>query len=287
MFFERNRNTRPHNWLIHHYCVRSVKMHAPRLSGRVLDIGCGIEPYREIVEKHCTEYVGLDRPTTPHGLKDVEVVGDALSLPFDDESFDSVVSFQVMEHVAEPRLFLSEAFRVMKPGGTALLMTPFMWGEHEQPRDYYRYTRYGLRYLAAQAGFEVDLHRARHGLLVDGDPAVQLLAQSFRQGAAALSADAGLAESVPRALARSRRPLLHRRHGDLHLPSPEARLLKKGLRSLGSGALFIYRLSNPAIRSGPVRRRRHAVRRRRRRNRRRRRIRRRRPWACPRAAGLR
>jgi SAM-dependent methyltransferase len=155
MFFEQSGNTRPHNWLIHHYCVRSARKHAPRLGGRVLDIGCGIEPYREIIGKYCAEYIGLDRPDTLHGLKKVDVAGDGLALPFGNESFDSVVSFQVMEHVTDPRLFLSEAFRVMKPGGTALLTTPFMWGEHEQPHDYFRYTRYGLRYLAENAGFEV------------------------------------------------------------------------------------------------------------------------------------
>ena len=155
MFFERSKNTRPHNWLIHHYLVRSVRKNASRLSGSVLDIGCGIKPYREIIGKYCTEYIGLDHPATPHGLKEVEVVGDALRLPFGGERFDSVVSFQVMEHVREPQLFLSEAYRVMKRGGMAMLMTPFMWGEHEQPHDYFRYTRYGLRYLAEKAGFEV------------------------------------------------------------------------------------------------------------------------------------
>lgn len=121
----------------------------------MLDIGCGIKPYKEIIEKFCTKYIGLDQPTTLHGLKEVEVVGDTLFLPFSAGSFDSVVSFQVMEHVTEPQLFLSEAFRVLKHGGKALLMTPLMWGEHEQPHDYFRYTRYGLRYLAEKAGFEV------------------------------------------------------------------------------------------------------------------------------------
>jgi SAM-dependent methyltransferase len=57
--------------------------------------------------------------------------------------------------VPEPQQFLAEAFRVLKAGGKAVLMTPMMWGEHEPPHDYYRYTRYGLRYLAEKAGFEV------------------------------------------------------------------------------------------------------------------------------------
>jgi SAM-dependent methyltransferase len=145
----------PHNWLIHHYSVVSVKKYAAHIEGRVLDIGCGVKPYRGIIEKRCTQYIGLEHPASLHGLHTVDVAGDALALPFLDESCRCVVSFQVMEHVAEPAAFLSEVFRVLVHGGTAFLMTPFMWGEHEQPRDYYRFTRYGLRYLAEKAGFKV------------------------------------------------------------------------------------------------------------------------------------
>ncbi len=155
MFYEKTVNSLPHNWLIHHYLVLSIKKHAVNITGRVLDIGCGEKPYKEIIEAYCNEYIGLDHFGTPHGLSEVNVIGDALALPFDKDSFDSVVSFQVMEHVSEPGKYLSEAFRVLRPGGYMLLTTPFMWGEHEQPSDYYRYTRYGLRYLAKRAGFTV------------------------------------------------------------------------------------------------------------------------------------
>lgn len=82
-------------------------------------------------------------------------MGDALELPFGAGTFGSVVSFQVMEHLPEPSHFLQEVFRVLKPGGMILIMTPFMWGEHEQPYDFYRYTRFGLHYLLEKSGFEI------------------------------------------------------------------------------------------------------------------------------------
>ncbi|MGE5500015.1 MAG: class I SAM-dependent methyltransferase [Syntrophothermus sp.] len=78
-----------------------------------------------------------------------------MELPFKSRAFDSAVSFQVMEHLPEPLEFLKENFRVLKPGGYLLITTPFMWGEHEAPYDFYRYTRYGLKYLAEKAGYEV------------------------------------------------------------------------------------------------------------------------------------
>ena len=155
MLVERNANSLPHNWLLHHYYITSLKKNAGHLRGKVLDLGCGRKPFREIIEKHCTKYVGLEYPATLHGLQHVDVVGNALILPFQNASFDSVVSFAVLEHVPEPEQFLAEACRVLAPGGKALLMTPLMWGEHEPPHDYYRYTRYGLRYLAEKVGFEV------------------------------------------------------------------------------------------------------------------------------------
>jgi SAM-dependent methyltransferase len=96
----------------------------------------------------------LESITTSHGFEQVDVVGNALKLPFADNHFDCTVAFQVLEHIPDPLEMLSEAYRIIKPGGYLVLTTPFMWGEHEQPHDYYRYTQFGLGYLAEKAGFE-------------------------------------------------------------------------------------------------------------------------------------
>jgi SAM-dependent methyltransferase len=148
-------NTQPHNWLIHHIYVQSLKKFSNIITGNVLDIGCGQKPYKNIIEQHASNYFGLEYKKTLHGFKSVDVVGNAMVLPFKNSSADFIVSFQVMEHVPEPEFFLKELLRVLKFGGHLLLMTPFMWGEHEVPYDYYRYTRYGLEFLAKKTGFEV------------------------------------------------------------------------------------------------------------------------------------
>jgi SAM-dependent methyltransferase len=165
MRIETSVNAAPHNWLIHHLCTRAVKRHAGLLSGRVLDVGCGRKPYAAILRPRCAAYLGMDRPQSTYGTGAVDVAGDALRLPFRAAAFDAVVSFQVLEHVPEPQQFLTEVFRVLKAGGTVLLATPFLWGEHEEPHDYYRFTRYGLRYLAEHAGFEVLSIEADTGFL--------------------------------------------------------------------------------------------------------------------------
>jgi hypothetical protein len=61
----------------------------------------------------------------------------------------------VLEHLPEPATVLRELHRVLKPSGTLWMTAPLFYVEHERPYDFYRYTRYGLRHLLDQAGFEV------------------------------------------------------------------------------------------------------------------------------------
>lgn len=154
-FFKKNKLSLSHNWLIFHYSITSILKFSPHIKGRVLDVGCGVQPYRDILLRSCDQIIGIEHLATLHGMSNVDVAASAMLLPFKDNSFDSLVSFQVMEHLPEPLNFLCESYRVLRPGGYLLLTTPFMWGEHETPYDFYRYTRYGLRYLAQKAGYEV------------------------------------------------------------------------------------------------------------------------------------
>jgi len=104
------------------------------------------------------EYIGLDLPpyiSANKSKNQADVYGSALNLPFKSESFDTVLSTQVLEHVPEPKKMLEEVYRVLKNGGCLILTAPMIWGLHEIPNDYYRYTEYGLRYLAESIGFKV------------------------------------------------------------------------------------------------------------------------------------
>jgi len=107
------------------------------------------------VNEHVTEYVGLDHEDTLHDRSQADLIGTAYRIPEPDESFDGIVCTAVLEHLEEPKAALVESLRVLKRGGLAIYTVPLYWHLHEEPRDFYRYTKHGLRYLFESAGYEV------------------------------------------------------------------------------------------------------------------------------------
>ena len=132
---------------------------APQIRGRILDVGCGKQPYAELFTEG-TEYVGMEIDTRENrASKAADTFYDGKTFPFEAARFDSVIIFQVIEHVFNPTEFLSEVHRVLVPGGTLLLTVPFAWDEHEQPHDYARYSSFGLAHLLQEHGFDIEEHR--------------------------------------------------------------------------------------------------------------------------------
>ena len=72
---------------------------------------------------------------------------DVTNLSFNDAEFDTVFVLEVLEHVQKPSLASTELHRVLKSTGKLLVSTLFIFGIHDAPYDYYRYTKYGLKYL--------------------------------------------------------------------------------------------------------------------------------------------
>jgi SAM-dependent methyltransferase len=129
---------------------RDVRAAGTAVSGRLLDVGCGLRPYAGAFP-HVRRYVGYDRDAV--GSRP-DVCGLAASLPFRDAAFDVVLATQVLEHVPAPIAMLRETRRVLAAGGVLLLSAPQYWRLHEEPHDYFRFTAHGLRMLLEETGFE-------------------------------------------------------------------------------------------------------------------------------------
>jgi ubiquinone/menaquinone biosynthesis C-methylase UbiE len=154
------------NWLVWRIFRRHVASVAHLAKGKLLDIGCGEQPMLPLFANRVRAICGIDHPQTLHRNKRIDVFGSALCLPFRSGSFDTAVCFQVLEHVPEPLELLREARRVLKPGSHLILTAPHIWNVHEAPRDYFRYTMYGLQHLFERAGFEVVEVRPMAGYFV-------------------------------------------------------------------------------------------------------------------------
>jgi SAM-dependent methyltransferase len=133
----------------------NIKYYADNINGITLDIGCGSKPYEKLFSS--TKYIGVDLEVSGHNHTNspVDIYYDGRILPFVNGYFDSIVCFEVLEHVFNPSEFLEEANRVLKPGGSAIFTVPFIWDEHEQPFDYARYSSFGLKHLFEKNGFTV------------------------------------------------------------------------------------------------------------------------------------
>jgi SAM-dependent methyltransferase len=116
---------------IHQRLLKAYIAAQPWIYGDLLEIGCGEGRGVKTLLPFADSYLGLDK---------IQEVIDSLRLTFPkvefrqavippfhgiaDNSFDTVVSFQVIEHIPNDRLFLQEIYRVLKPGGKAIISTP-------------------------------------------------------------------------------------------------------------------------------------------------------------------
>lgn len=120
---------------------------------RVLDAGAGEGRYKHWFHKH--RYVGVDLAVgdARWSYAGLDAVGDLQALPFRDGTFEAALNVVTLEHVQDPGRVLCELGRTLADGGRLLLIVPHEWEEHQQPHDYYRYTRYGVAHLLERAGF--------------------------------------------------------------------------------------------------------------------------------------
>ena len=70
----------------------------------------------------------------------VDIVADAATLPFKDNSVDMLISESTIEHTPNPEQVIREICRVVKPGGFVYISIPFLFPFHASPNDYTRLT---------------------------------------------------------------------------------------------------------------------------------------------------
>lgn len=147
---------------VRHSILTALAANPNRLTGTLLDVGCGQMPYRALLTKphgFVTEYIGLDFADNPIHDNCPDICWEDGRIPLPEASVDCALCTEVLEHCPEPEEVLREVWRVLRPGGILFLTVPFLWPLHEAPYDYYRYTPFALQRHLERAGFgEIDLH---------------------------------------------------------------------------------------------------------------------------------
>ena len=124
--------------------------------GDLLDLGCGQAPLFETYRRLVDTVTCVDWPGSPHDVQFADILCDInQALPIPNDSFDTVICSDVLEHLHNPCGLMGEVRRVLRPGGKALFTMPFMYGLHEQPHDYHRYTRFCIAQMSEVAGLRV------------------------------------------------------------------------------------------------------------------------------------
>lgn len=148
-------------WYVHEF-IRSEAIPTMEEGMLVLDAGSG-----KIQEQHLRDEL-LATGATLHTCdlnfgEGVDFEADVSDMPFDDNSYDIVICTQVLEHVKNPQLVVSELARVLKPGGKLFLTTPQSSPLHNLPWNFFNFTNLGLRLLFEEAGLKVSTEQPQGG----------------------------------------------------------------------------------------------------------------------------
>ena len=143
------------NWLANHKIIRALERARGHVRGELLDMGCGSKPFAPVLAGRVGRYWGTDLSRSPYlGDARLDAFARAEAQPFRDGSFDTVLGLSMLTYLPEPGRMIAEAHRVLRPGGVLVLEFTQMVPLHDEPWDFFRFTRYGAEHLLRAGGFE-------------------------------------------------------------------------------------------------------------------------------------
>ena len=128
------------------------------VEGSILDVGGGKRTtYLHLFDlKGVVESINIDPGMEPTYCADLNH-----PFPIRDETYDTIISLNTLEHIRKDECVLREMHRVLKPGGRVLIMVPFLYRMHASPSDFHRHTAYWWEQMLEEIGFE------KQGIMVE------------------------------------------------------------------------------------------------------------------------
>lgn len=125
--------------------------------GVLVDIGCGRQPYKKDLLPYTKKYIGIDHPKVSKRYlanEKPDILADATKIPLPDNFANLTMMISVLEHLPNPTAALKEAYRITKKNGSFVTVTIQNYRLHDEPYDYFRYTRFGLKEILEKSRFK-------------------------------------------------------------------------------------------------------------------------------------
>lgn len=135
--------------------VLTAKRYAKR--GVLVDIGCGRQAYKKDLRPFVQKYIGVDHPEVSKKYltnEKPDILADATKIPLPNNFANLTMMISVLEHLPNPTLALKEAYRITKKNGSFIAVTIQNYRLHDEPYDFFRYTRFGLKEILEESGFK-------------------------------------------------------------------------------------------------------------------------------------
>lgn len=142
-------------FLVYFYLTNEIKKNAHYAHGILLDVGCGSSPFKEYFIKHIDKYLKHEHPEAAKKHIQYDYLSELSEISAPNKSFNTIICFSVLEHVMQPFETIKEFHRVLKDDGIFIISVPQYWHLHEEPHDYYRFTKYGLKNKIIEYGFDI------------------------------------------------------------------------------------------------------------------------------------
>jgi SAM-dependent methyltransferase len=135
---------------------------------KILDVGAGLCAYKKYFNKavYVSQDLCLNGNKMNWDFSHIDIKSDAHNMPIEDNSFDYILCTSVLEHLQYPQKAFREFSRVLKKNGKLFLVAPLIIGEHHEPFDYYRFTKYGLKLMAEESDFRVVYLKKQGGFFI-------------------------------------------------------------------------------------------------------------------------
>ena len=150
VFSQINNNKTPIR-IFHNYFLKNIE-----ISDKTIDIGSGKHSsYLNFLNKKNVKLFFADKfNKQDKNFIELDLESD---LNIDDKTYDTVIMFNVLEHVENYEKLISEIFRILKPGGKFEIFVPFMHRYHEDPKDIFRPTHSYLNKCLEKNNFKVNV----------------------------------------------------------------------------------------------------------------------------------